>query len=72
MRNHNGDTPQDAARSEILTLIHQMALTSENDRNYYDAETPSFFRAKRKHFGKILHKLADEWGHDVGGKILDV
>lgn len=72
MRNQYNNTPQEQARSEILTLLHQMALTTEYDNVHFHAETPSFFRAKRKHFGKLMHKLADEWGHDVGGKILDV
>ena len=72
MRNQYGNTPQEQARSEILTFLHQMALTDETESIYFDYETPSFIRAKRKHFGKLMNKLANEWGHDVGGKILDV
>ena len=62
MRNHNGQTPQEAARAQVLDMIETLAQADE-DHNPY-AETASFNAAKRKHFAKLYYKLADQWGFD--------
>lgn len=61
-RNYYGETPQDAARGEVLQMLEALAQ-AEEDHNPY-AETSSFNAAKRKHFAKLYRKLADQWGFD--------
>jgi len=62
MRNHNGHTPQEAARAEVLDMIEALAQADE-DRNPY-VETPSFNASKRKHLARLYYKLAHQWGFD--------
>ena len=62
MRNHNGQTPQEAARAQVLDMIETLAQADE-DHNPY-AETPSFNAAKRKQFARLYYKLAHQWGFD--------
>ena len=62
MRNHNGHTPQEAARAEVLDMIEALAQADE-DRNPY-VETPAFNASKRKHLARLYYKLAHQWGFD--------
>ena len=64
MRNHNGQTPQEAARAQVLDMIETLAQADE-DHNPY-AETPSFNAAKRKHFARMYYKFAHKWKFEVG------
>tara|TARA_R100001224_G_C4000403_1_gene142435 strand:+ start:174 stop:404 length:231 start_codon:yes stop_codon:yes gene_type:complete len=61
-RNYYGETPQDAARGEVLQMLEALAQ-AEEDHNPY-AETSSFNTAKRKQFARLYYKLAHQWGFD--------
>jgi len=67
MRNHYNETPLEAARGELLNVLEQMAK-QDGVRNRY-VETPSFNRAKRKHFARIYYKLIDQWDLDTGASL---
>tara|TARA_R100001443_G_scaffold105422_1_gene114402 strand:+ start:968 stop:1177 length:210 start_codon:yes stop_codon:yes gene_type:complete len=67
MRNHNGHTPQEAARAEVLDMIEALAQADE-DRNPY-VETPSFNASKRKHLARLYYKLGDQWKFDLGATL---
>lgn len=65
MKNKYGNTPQEAARAEVLDMLEALALTDE-DRNAPHVETPSFNAAKRKHFARMYYKFAHKWKFEVG------
>lgn len=64
MRNHNGQTPQEAARAQVLDMIETLARADE-DRNPY-VETPSFNASKRRQLARLYYKLGDQWKFDLG------
>ena len=67
MRNHNGQTPQEAARAQVLDMIEALAQADE-DRNPY-VETPSFNASKRRHLARLYYKLGDQWKFDLGATL---
>ena len=67
MRNHNGQTPQEAARAQVLDMIETLAQADE-DRNPY-VETPSFNASKRRHLARLYYKLGDQWKFDLGATL---
>ena len=67
MRNHNGQTPQEAARAQVLDMIEALAQADE-DRNPY-VETPSFNASKRRHLARLYYKLGDQWMFDLGATL---
>ena len=67
MRNHNGQTPQEAARAQVLDMIETLAQADE-DRNPY-VEPPSFNASKRKHLARLYYKLGDQWKFDLGATL---
>ncbi len=67
MRNHNGQTPQEAARAQVLDMIETLAQADE-DHNPY-AGTPSFNASKRRHLARLYYKLGDQWKFDLGATL---
>ena len=50
MKNKYGNTPQEAARAEVLDMLEALALTDED----------------RKHFARMYYKFAHKWKFEVG------
>ena len=69
MRNHYGNTPQEQARAEVLDTLEALA----KERGFTPhVETPSFAKAKRKHFARLYYKLAYQWNIEPAGTVLEV